>query len=198
VIFGLASWPIAHEILAWMSDLGIAVISQAQLRNTAKLMAGWERVSPIITILSIAVITPIGEEIAFRGYLFAAFQSKNKPWRVVFISAALFASFHVVSPGVLSFERFAPSFFLGLILGYVRYKSGSIWPSIAIHMIHNGLLQLFLANREYLEKMGLDNNAENLHLPIAWQLGSIAAVAIALGLVWGSRRASDDPIALKA
>lgn len=195
VIFGLASWPIAHEILAWMNDLGIAAISQTQLKNTAKLMPGWEQVSPVITLLSIAIITPIGEEIAFRGYLFSAFQSKKHPWRVVLISSALFAAFHVVSPGVLSFERFAPSFFLGLILGCVRYKSCSIWPSIAIHMIHNGLLQLALANRESLEKLGLGANAESLHLPIAWQLGSLAAVATAFSLVWASRRPTESKIA---
>lgn len=188
VILGIASWPIAHEILAWMNDLGIAAISQSQLARTAKLMENWEKVSPVITLLSIALITPLGEEIAFRGYLYSAFESKKHPLRAIFISAGLFAAFHVVAPGVLSFERFAPSLFLGLILGWVRQRSGSIWPSLVIHVTHNGLLLLFAANRTALEKSGLAISADSLHLPVLWQVVSVVAVAVALGLVWVSRR----------
>lgn len=188
VILGVASWPIAHEILAWMNDLGIAAISQSQLARTAQLMENWEKVSPVITLLSIALITPLGEEIAFRGYLYSAFESKKQPWRAIVISAGLFAAFHVVAPGVLSFERFAPSLFLGLILGWVRDRSGSIWPSLVIHVTHNGLLLLFAANRTALEKSGLAIPADSLHLPVMWQVGSVILVGIALGMVWASRR----------
>jgi sodium transport system permease protein len=190
LILGAATWPIAHEILAWMSDLHIVAISQSQLMKTAKLLENWEKVSPVITLLSIALITPIGEEIAFRGYLFAAFESKKHPTRVIFISAALFAAFHVVAPGVLSFERFAPSFFLGLILGLVRQRSGSIWPSLVIHVVHNGLLLLFAANRTTLEKSGLSVPADSLHLPLLWQLTSLLLVGAALTLVAFSRPAA--------
>lgn len=189
VILGLASWPIAHEILAWMSDWGIAAISQSQLMRTAKLMEGFGKVSPVITLLSLALITPIGEEIAFRGYLYSAFESKKAPWRAIVISATLFATFHVVAPGVLSFERFAPSLFLGLVLGWVRQRSGSIWPSLVIHVTHNGLLLWFAANRKELEKTALALPADSLHLPIQWQAASVVLVASALAMVWFSRGA---------
>jgi sodium transport system permease protein len=198
LILGVASWPLAHEILAWMNDLGIAAISQSQLLKVSKLAKNWAGVSIVITILSIGLITPIGEEIAFRGYLFSAFTSKKKPWRVIFITAVLFAAFHVVAPGVLSFERFMPSLFLGIILGFIRYQSGSIWPSLAIHVIHNSLLLLFLAKREELEKSGLGVASEGLHLPLPWQLGSLLAVAVAIGLVWASRRRESVAIAAPA
>lgn len=192
VILGLGSWPIAHEILAWMNDLGIAPISQSKLKDTKELMQRWETVSPLITLLSLALITPIGEEIAFRGYLYSAFETKKHPLRAILVSSVLFAAFHVVASGVLQFERFGPSLFLGLILGLVRQRSGSIWPSLFIHVLHNGLLLSFAANQSKLAKMGFAVDAESLHLPVTWQLASAAAVAIALGLAWVSRRPKEQ------
>lgn len=188
LILGLCSWPLAHEILAWMNDLGVAAVSHSQLMRTAQLMEKWGQVSLVITLLSIAVITPLGEEIAFRGYLYAAFQSPKRPWRALLISSVLFAAFHVVAPGVLSFERFFPSLFLGLLLGYLRLRSGSILPSLGVHILHNGLLLTFLAFRDDLKGLGLDAGADTLHLPPMWGLLSILAVAVAVAILWRPRR----------
>lgn len=191
LFLGAACWPIAHEILAWMSDLGIAPIKESHMAKLSSMLDKWEKIPPWITITSIAIITPIGEEIAFRGYLYSAFVSSKRPTRAIFISAFLFAAFHVVAPGVLQFERFAPSFFMGLVLGFVRYRSNSIWPSLCIHMAHNGLLLLFAANRTALENLGFGVAANSLHLPILWQLVSLTAVAFALALVWVSKGKAD-------
>ena len=51
-------------------------------------------------------------------------------------SAVLFGVFHEV----LFSGRLLPSTFLGLVLGFVRLRSGSVLPGIVLHVLHNGLL----------------------------------------------------------
>ena len=52
----------------------------------------------------------------------------------------MFGLFHVVAATVLAPERFLPSAFLGLVLGWVRYRTGSVLPCMVLHAVHNGLL----------------------------------------------------------
>jgi membrane protease YdiL (CAAX protease family) len=90
----------------------------------------------VIAILAIAVIAPIVEEIAFRGYLFPALTSWRGPWIGALLTAVLFGAAHfAVYP-----LRFLPAlavFGFGACLLY--WFTGSLLPSIALHALNNGL-----------------------------------------------------------
>jgi len=58
------------------------------------------------------------------------------PAWAIFFSALLFALFH------LNPWQFAATFALGLILGWIRIRTGSVLACIAGHAIHNGLVFL--------------------------------------------------------
>jgi membrane protease YdiL (CAAX protease family) len=81
--------------------------------------------------LVIGVWAPLVEELVFRGLVFGWLIGRFPGWLAVIGSALLFGLAHVepvhaVLAGVL-----------GLWLGMLRLKSGSIWPSIFAHMANN-------------------------------------------------------------
>ena len=86
-------------------------------------------------ILVVAVMPGIFEEILFRGFIIRFFEGQGQKF-AIFISALLFAAFH------LDPFRFLPAFLLGLLLGYLTLRSGSIFNSMLSHTINNALLAL--------------------------------------------------------
>lgn len=85
-------------------------------------------------ILRIVIIAPIVEELIFRGMIMSGFSRIYHPVFAIFFSALLFALFH------LNPWQFPAAFALGLILGWIRIRTGSVLACIAGHAIHNGLV----------------------------------------------------------
>lgn len=87
----------------------------------------------LINLLVIALIPAIGEELTFRGVLQQALTKGCKNAHVaIILTAAIFSFIH------LQFYGFFPRLFLGLLLGYMFYATGSLWTSIAMHFLNNG------------------------------------------------------------
>ena len=84
-----------------------------------------------ILFMICVLLGPIVEEIMFRGILLKMFGASVGVVFSVIISSALFAASHG------EFVQIVYTFVLGLILGIVRYKSTSLWSSIAVHMSFN-------------------------------------------------------------
>lgn len=121
--------------------------------------------------LIIAVTPGICEEIMFRGFLMRFFEDKGKTTAVV-ISALLFAAFH------LDPFRFIPVFILGLLLGYLTIRSGSVINSMISHTLNNGLALVVAtySNAIWLKPLIKDN--DNLQ---PWLIApAIVILAIAL------------------
>ena len=88
---------------------------------------------PVLLLIGGAVIAPIGEEVFFRGFIFAGLQ-KRWPWPIAgAVSSLFFAIAHVVP------TSFLPIFILGFIFAYLYHRSGSIWPAILMHMLTNSV-----------------------------------------------------------
>ncbi len=87
-------------------------------------------------ILRVVILAPVVEELIFRGVIFSGFQRIYHPFWAIFFSAILFAVFH------LNPWQFGPTFLLGLILGFVRLRTGSLLAAIFTHALHNGMVFL--------------------------------------------------------
>lgn len=89
-----------------------------------------------------AVITPISEELLFRGLLQPALQRWAGPWAAISLGAAFFSLAHMdlfAAPSMLV---------LGLALGYVYYRTRSLVAPFLLHAAHNTLvLMLFVGAR---------------------------------------------------
>lgn len=81
-----------------------------------------------LALVALVVIAPLAEELTFRGLCFATMGRYAVPG-----SAALFALAHGL-PVLL-----APIFVAGLALGWLRARTGSLYPGLAVHMLLNGI-----------------------------------------------------------
>lgn len=95
----------------------------------------YSKAVPVWMISIVFIIgAPIAEELLFRGYLYS--QLKNTKLGIngtIFLTSLLWTVLHAQYDIDILFSLF----FLGLILGYVRYKYNSVYLAIAIHAIHN-------------------------------------------------------------
>lgn len=79
----------------------------------------------------VAIVGPIIEEVFFRGFTYTAFRKKWGVRGAVLGSSAVFALMH------MNVIAFFPIFALGIFLAYLFEKTGSLVPSMTVHMIHN-------------------------------------------------------------
>ena len=85
------------------------------------------------TLIGAVFIAPFCEEIFFRGFTFAGFLRGMPVWAAVLLSALLFGIAHGDA------GSFALLFVIGVVLAVVRWRTGSIWPGMALHMANNAV-----------------------------------------------------------
>lgn len=192
VLLGLGAWAFAHEGFVIADALGIGGLDEQKLAGAKKTIERMRQANPVLLLAVFAVTPAVIEELCFRGYLFSTLQAVTTPLRTILITAFLFGLFHVLTGNALLIERFIPSAFMGLIIGWVAYRTGSVWPGVVIHFVHNGLLNMVLYYQEQLSFLGegFDNQS---HLPAHW-LGIAAILVLAgAGCVWLSSRKRVQP-----
>ncbi len=85
--------------------------------------------------LLIVLAAPISEEIFFRGFIFGGFRQRLSFPVAALLAAAIFGLFHYTGSGSLTV---VPQLaFLGFALCWVYEETGSIYPTIALHMLNN-------------------------------------------------------------
>ena len=86
----------------------------------------------LMWVISTLVLPPLVEEAGFRGLGLAYLERAGAPFAVANIVQALaFGIFHMnLTQGIYTFV-------LGLALGYVTHRSGSIAPAMLMHLVYN-------------------------------------------------------------
>jgi len=132
-------------------------------------------------LLLIAVLPAIGEEIVFRGIV------QRQLMRVIpGPITALFAAAVIFSLAHFQMEGFIPRLVLGMILGWLYWKSNNLWvPSIA-HLFNNGAQVV----GQYLHKQGLSsvNLEDDIQVPVT---AALVSVVLAAGVISMIKRRTD-------
>lgn len=89
--------------------------------------------SPWVSLFTLALVAPVTEEALFRGLLLRGFARRYGTVPGLVLSSALFALFH------LNVWQALAAFVAGLYLGWVFLKTRSLWPSVVVHGVFNGL-----------------------------------------------------------
>ena len=129
----------------------------------------------LLNLLVIALIPAIGEELTFRGVLQQGLARKMNPHIAIVVSAAIFSFIH------FQFFGFLPRMFLGLLLGYMFYITGSLWTSILMHFVNNATAVVVY----YLNNKGtISVDAEHFgEAPNTWMV-TISLVVTVLLIFW--------------
>jgi len=85
----------------------------------------------LVLILVIGVLPGLCEEVLFRGVILSLLPRRFSQTKIIVIVGTLFGAFH------LSLARFLPTGLLGALLAFIRLRSGSLWPCMALHCLHN-------------------------------------------------------------
>ena len=94
-------------------------------------------------LIGAAIGAPIAEELLFRGFLFGVLrQTRLRLAGTMFVTAALWAALHMQ----YSLYGLAAIFCIGLYLGWLREKTGSLIPPVVCHALYNGTIVVALAN----------------------------------------------------
>lgn len=86
-----------------------------------------------VSILIVGILAGLCEEVFFRGALQRLMGSSMNGTAAVWITALVFSAVH------LQFFGFGPRLLLGAYLGFLLLWSGSIWPSVCVHILNNSL-----------------------------------------------------------
>ena len=82
--------------------------------------------------LVVGLLAPLAEEMVFRGaVLRSLLRWKENPWIGIVISAVLFAVIHM-NPA-----QMPHAFLIGLLLGWLYYRTDSIVPGVVYHWVNN-------------------------------------------------------------
>ena len=84
------------------------------------------------SFLVVAIFAPIFEEWMCRGMVLRGLLTKMKPGWAIVVSALFFAVIHANPWQALN------AFMIGLVMGYVYYKTGSLILTMIIHFVNNG------------------------------------------------------------
>jgi ABC-2 type transport system permease protein/sodium transport system permease protein len=182
VVLGLCLWPTAFEIFQWQAKVGIETIAIDQLAGVKQLVEDSPSISPWLLVVTLGIVPGICEELFFRGFLLTALRTVLTPAKSIVTSAALFGLFHVVTANVFAEWRFLPSTFLGLVLGWVCVRAGSVVPGMVLHALHNSFLLLVAHNRDQLTEWGIGTELET-HLPMSWIAASVVGVLVGVVLL---------------
>ncbi len=93
------------------------------------------------TIIYLAILVPIVEELFFRGMTITFLANVTHPAIAILVSAAVFALFHI-DPSYFSFNQVIYIFCLGTIFGTTAIVTRSIWPGVMLHSLNNALVTL--------------------------------------------------------
>lgn len=118
------SW-LAHELSKFFPTSALDML--------AKVLEDDGSLGRTLLFFGICFAAPLGEELAFRGYLWHHLEGRLGPIGAWLSTSLLFAAYHldpVQAPALIP---------TALFLGWLRLASGSIWPAIAGHFANNAL-----------------------------------------------------------
>jgi CAAX protease family protein len=87
-----------------------------------------------LLVLAFCVAAPISEELFARGFLYRGWsQSFLGPYGAIFLSSLVWTTLHLQ----YDWYFFGEVFCVGLLLGYLRYRTHSTWLTIVVHGLNN-------------------------------------------------------------
>jgi membrane protease YdiL (CAAX protease family) len=92
----------------------------------------------VIAFVALVILPPIAEELLFRGYLFGRLRERFGFWLTTVVVSIVFGIVH------LQWNVGIDVAVLSVFLCYLREKTGSVWASMVLHAIKNGLAYFLL------------------------------------------------------
>ncbi|HOW65267.1 MAG TPA: ABC transporter permease subunit/CPBP intramembrane protease [Candidatus Paceibacterota bacterium] len=167
VLIGGSAWTFIGGIL-----IRLLPPPESFVKAMEKILLLRQDTPPLWTVwLVLALIPAVCEEFFFRGFILAALRRLGR-WPAILISALLFGLAHA------SIYRLLPTLCLGVLLGWLVWKTGSISCGILAHALNNGI-PLTLLNTAAQDSVA--DSASNPFLP--WSLTLAGSAVLMIGIL---------------
>ncbi|NKC12064.1 MAG: CPBP family intramembrane metalloprotease [Gammaproteobacteria bacterium] len=151
----------------WFNHLSATFIPPEVAREEAQML---QRLvgGGLVSVISVGLLAPIFEEIIFRGILLRGFLQHYGPRRGIILCALLFAGFHLTA------SQFPFAFVFGCFVGWLYWRTRSLWPCIVAHAGYNLIFFLVYYTAQRAPYDGITGS----------DIVSFAVSAIGFALLW--------------
>ncbi|MGN0637155.1 MAG: lysostaphin resistance A-like protein [Huintestinicola sp.] len=133
----------------------------------------------VLIYIYICLLGPILEELIFRGVLLEGLRKYGNLFGII-MSAVMFGLMHQ------NIAQCLPAVSIGLVWGYIAVKSGSLLPSILLHILNNTMSAVLLVVIQSVNINDLSNMAALLNVSVSLMLISSLISLFRLACVVGS------------
>ncbi|HZN33176.1 MAG TPA: ABC transporter permease subunit/CPBP intramembrane protease [Pirellulaceae bacterium] len=178
-----------HPVLYWLAH-GIELVypqSPGVAERLAEMLQFVDHAPLWQALLLIALAPAICEELAFRGFILSGLRHLGHKWGAIVLASVFFGLTHFMLQQSIS------ACVIGIVIGYVAVKTGSIFPGMLYHFVHNGSsLLLSRVTPDLLESYpllklvftpGAEPGSYFYRVPF-----TVAAALLGLGLLWWFQR----------
>lgn len=116
------------------------------------------------------------EEMVYRGYISQfIYRITKRPYLVIVISSFIFSLPHFGNiTGANGIYAILPYIEMGIMFGWLAYRSGSLWMSIGAHMANNWFVTLFVgSSSEKIQKLSLFTKISEVSDPSSQSISSL-------------------------
>lgn len=137
-------------------------------------------------LLTTTVCAPVLEEILFRGLILGSCRERFGGFWAVIISSILFALAHFSVP-----QQLVNAFIVGIILGFIYIRTGSLLAVMVLHAINNGLA--FITMEFFSDQSNLTLRDMIVSDTLYWIVYGLCVVVFILAMinVWRTLRADE-------
>ncbi len=180
------SLPVTEQLTEWNEGMKLGgalqtledylkVLEEAAANATEQMLNVDTIGGLLFNLVVIALIPAVGEELTFRGVLQQGLSRRINPHIAIILSSAIFSFIH------FQFYGFLPRMFLGLLLGYMFYTSGSLWVCMLMHFLNNGsAVMVYYLNNKGVIDVDVDHLGTTQNV---WIIVASAVVTTGL-IVW--------------
>ncbi|MFO0889576.1 MAG: ABC transporter permease subunit/CPBP intramembrane protease [Isosphaeraceae bacterium] len=145
--FVVALNPLVNQ-LRWLVERWFPISSLIK-QSVEQLMS--QSPSLPVAIAVFALLPAVCEEIAFRGFILSGLQDRRRNRSAVVLSALMFGFLHVL---LSVFQQLFNATLLGVVLGMLAIRSGSLLPCILFHFLNNSFALVQSSWIRLLEDVG--------------------------------------------
>ena len=166
VLIGSSAWAVAAGLL-----IRLLPPPESLVRALEQLLLLDGAPAPLWLVWLIIAVTPaVCEECFFRGLVLSGLRRLG-PWPALIVCALLFGLAHS------SIYRLLPTFFIGLLLSWLVWKTGSVWTGIVAHALNNGIAATLVYDKNLAAAFGAGTQTY-----LGWKPTLAAVVVLAAGL----------------
>ncbi len=156
----------------------LRAFEQSQLELIERLLT--HDASVFLTLAALAITPAICEELIFRGYVQRQAERRFGAVGGILFSGIIFGLYH------LRLSQVIPLCVLGIYLGYVVWRTGSLWPAIIVHFLNNALavvLSKYISANPEIGAVDLEN------ISVPWYLVAAGMVFFGITVYFMEQRA---------